>query len=265
MLLYLANPSTALTRARMSDSYLGAIMTPKQGNLLPRDALFCVDNGCGPGRDGKPGNGYPGDGAYLTMLIKLRKEDLATGADRYDPLTSRCLFATAPDVVGNAEATIERSRYILPLIREYADLPAAFVAQNGMERVLAAMSAAETEEFWDDFDVLFLGGSKECVPCGFVRPAGVRDEDMPVCPRCSRPLGEWKLGPAAAAMVREAQARRKWIHMGRVNTRQRLRYATYIGCDSADGTGMTRAPDKNLAQMLAWLREIDTQLALFAS
>lgn len=53
--------------------------------------------------------------------------------------------------------------------------------------------------------------------------------------------------------------------MGRVNTRQRLRYAAHIGCDSADGTGMTRAPDKNLAQMLRWLDEIRGQLALFGS
>jgi len=96
------------------------------------------------------------------------------------------------------------------------------------------MSHRELDEFWSGFDTLFLGGDDA-----------------------------WKLGPAAAALTAEAHRRSKWVHMGRVNTRQRFRYAACIGCDSADGTGMTRGPDKNLAKMLAWLREIDTQFVLF--
>ncbi len=233
MLLYLANPSTDLIRAKMASGHIGAIMSRAQGNALPDDALFCVDNSCGPGRDGQPGTAYPGDNAYLAYLQKLAALD---GADPCDPDTSRCLFAVAPDVLCDAAGTLRRSRYMLPVIRHEIGLPAALVAQNGLEHILAAMSHRELDEFWSAFSVLFLGG----------------DDD-------------WKLGPAAAALTAEAHRRRRWVHMGRVNTRQRLRYAAYTGCDSADGTGMTRAPDKNLAQMLAWLREIDTQLALFAS
>ena len=71
--------------------------------------------------------------------------------------------------------------------------------------------------------------------------------------------------PHLGASTAEATDRGKWVHMGRVNTRQRLRYATHIGCDSADGTGMTRAPDKLLAQMLRWLEEDHGQLALFGA
>ncbi len=33
-----------------------------------------------------------------------------------------------------------------------------------------------------------------------------------------------------------AKRRGKWVHMGRVNSHRRLRYAATIGCDSADGT-----------------------------
>jgi hypothetical protein len=208
----------------MADSYLGAIMSPAQGNRLPAGALFCVDNNCGPGKDGEPGTAYPGNDAYLTMLLEMAEAD---GADPCDPDTSRCLFAAAPDILGDAAATLRRSRYMLPLIREIAGLPAALVAQDGLE---------DLDVPWEDFDVLFLGGSTG-----------------------------WKLGPAAAALTAEAHHRGKLVHMGRVNTRQRLRYAAHIGCDSADGTGMTRAPDKNLTQMLGWLREIHGQLALFGA
>lgn len=36
-----------------------------------------------------------------------------------------------------------------------------------------------------------------------------------------------------------------------------------IGCDSADGTYLTFAPDANLPRLLGWLREIHSQTALF--
>jgi len=231
MLLYLANPSTDLIRAKMASGHIGAIMSKAQGNALPGDALFCVDNSCGPDKHGQPGTKYPGDNAYLAYLQKLAALD---GADPCDPDTSRCLFAVAPDVLCDAAATLKRSRYMLPAIRYEVGLPAALVAQNGLEDILAAMSTAEIGEFWDDFDVLFLGGGDA-----------------------------WKLGPAAAALAAEARRRRKWVHMGRVNTLKRLRYAAYLGCDSADGTGMTRAPDKILTRMLRFLDRVHGQLALF--
>jgi hypothetical protein len=233
MLWYLANPSTTLIRARMASGHIGAIMSKAQGNALPPDALFCVDNNCGPGKDGLPGTSYPGDNAYLAYLARLAAED---GADPCDPDTSRCLFAVAPDVLCDAAATLRRSRYMLPVIRHQIGLPAALVAQNGLEDILAGMSTAETDGFWDDFDALFLGGDDA-----------------------------WKLGPAAAALTAEAHRRRKWVHMGRVNTFKRLQYAAWLGCDSADGTSLTRAPDKNLAQMLGWLDRIHGQLALFGA
>ena len=231
MLLYFANPSNDLIRAKMASGHLAAIMSKAQGNALPDEVLFAVDNSCGPGKDGQPGTAYPGDNAYLAYLAKLAALD---GADPCDPDTSRCLFAAAPDVLYDAAATLRRSRLWLPVIRYEIGLPPALVAQNGLEDILAAMSHRELDEFWSGFDVLFLGGDDG-----------------------------WKLGPAAAALTAEARKRGRWVHMGRVNTRQRFRYAACIGCDSADGTGLTRGPDKNLAKMLAWLREIDTQLVLF--
>jgi hypothetical protein len=268
-MLYLANPSTAAIRAEITGCRLGAIMTPRQGNELPALGWYAADNGCGPGKNGV-GAGFPGNDAYLAWLMELEEAESLGNHDpgtahydaegwcanvddwRYDPDQWRCLFAVAPDVVGDAAATIARSQYFLPLIWEYTRFPAAFVAQNGQERLPVP---------WDDFGVLFLGGSAECVPCRYVRP--VTDFEWEQCPGCGRRLTEWKLGAAARELAAEAKARGKRVHMGRVNSRKRFRYAMSIGCDSVDGTHLIKAPDKNLANVLSWAREADDQLPLW--
>lgn len=66
---------------------------------------------------------------------------------------------------------------------------------------------------------------------------------------------DWKLSPVAAGLVREAKARSKWVHMGRVNSRRRWSYAEYIGCDSADGTFLAFGPDVNLPRLTAWVSQ----------
>jgi hypothetical protein len=136
---------------------------------------------------------------------------------------ARCRFAVAPDVVADAAATLERSMPWLPRIRELG-YPAAFVAQDGLEHL---------DVPWDAFDVLFVGGSTD-----------------------------WKLGPPARHLVAEAKARGQWVHMGRVNSHRRLRYAAHIGCDSVDGTYVAFGPDRNLRRLLLWLREVDEQAAM---
>lgn len=128
---------------------------------------------------------------------------------------ARSRFAVAPDVVGDAWQSYLRSYPWLRAVRELG-YPVAYVAQNGEEHLPTP---------WDDFDVLFLGGDTA-----------------------------WKLGPAARQLVAEAKARGKWVHMGRVNSEKRLRYAQAIGCDSADGTFIAFGPDQNLPRVLAWLR-----------
>lgn len=64
----------------------------------------------------------------------------------------------------------------------------------------------------------------------------------------------WKLGPEAARLIRLAKERGLWVHMGRVNTLARLRYAALLGCDSVDGTTLAFGPDRNLPQLLRWLQ-----------
>jgi hypothetical protein len=221
-MLYLVNPSTAAAGEAIAALRLGAIMTPRQGNRLPTEGWYGADNGCGPGKNGKPGTGYPGDEAYLRFLMEL---DDADGTDPCDPDSARCLFAVAPDIVGDAAGTLRRSEQMLVLIRHYTSFPAALVAQDGLEQMKVP---------WDEFDALFIGGSTR-----------------------------WKLGPAAARLVAEARDRGKHTHMGRVNSLKRLRYAAAIGCDSADGTFLTFAPDQNLAVALGWDRDVNGQGALW--
>ena len=196
---YYANPSTKAAREAMSAGLIGAILTPAQGNLLPAGADWCADNGCF-------GSGYPGDRAWLTWLHRMRRR------------SESCAFATAPDVVADAGATLKRSRPLLPAIRDLG-YPAAFVAQDGL-----------VDPPWDEFDVLFIGGSTG-----------------------------WKLGPAAAGLAEQAHRHGKPVHVGRVNSAKRMRYARWIGADSADGTYLTYGPDTNLPALLAWLHETNNQ------
>ena len=50
---------------------VGAIMNPRQGNRLPAEAVFAIDNNCGPDKDGRPGTTYPGDERYMTLIQAL--------------------------------------------------------------------------------------------------------------------------------------------------------------------------------------------------
>lgn len=135
-----------------------------------------------------------------------------------------CLFVVAPDVVADARATLER---FWDWRYEIAGrgFPVAMVGQDGAEAF---------EQPWDCFDAWFIGGSTE-----------------------------WKLSASAERLAREAKRRGKWLHMGRVNSRRRLRHAIEIGCDSVDGTGWSRFPDKYLARGLRWVRSLQPQPVLF--
>jgi hypothetical protein len=158
-------------------SDMPAMVTPRMGQKPPIGQPWAADNG----RFSAPQN-YT-DAGYLAWLGKMPAES--------------CLFATAPDVVGDAAATLSLSAPMFAPIRA-AGYRVAFVAQDGLESLPVP---------WDDFDALFIGGTTA-----------------------------WKLSPEAAAIAGEARSRGKWVHMGRVNSLKRMRYAESIGCDSADGT-----------------------------
>lgn len=228
MTLYLANPTTEEVRRAMTGELrgkLGAITTPDQRNAIPDGVPWVADNGLGPGR-----SSFKGDDA--DVRDKGRRLTAGKGARTDEQwfawLSSRpwdaslCLFAVAPDVVGDAAATLERSAPWLPRIRSLG-YPAALVAQDGLEDLPVP---------WDSFDVLFVGGSTE-----------------------------WKLGQVGnvSRLVADARARGKRIHVGRVNSLRRLRYAVGLAGDevTADGTFLAFAPSTNLARLRVWLERIE--------
>jgi len=131
-----------------------------------------------------------------------------------------CLFVTVPDVVADALATAKLFEVWWRALARRG-LPAALVAQDGLEHLERWLSMA-----WPRIDALFLGGSTD-----------------------------WKLGPSAEALVAAAKDRGKWVHMGRVNSSCRIRYAASIGCDSVDGTKWVRWRDTYLDSGLQTVSE----------
>jgi hypothetical protein len=189
-------------------SEVGVILTPMMGNRLPPDRVWAADNGM----FAQPAAFDPV--AYLGWLAAYQGE------------VDRCLFATAPDVVGDAAATLARSRPFLPILRALG-FPAALVAQDGLESLPVP---------WDAVDCLFIGGTTS-----------------------------WKLSEAAYTLMAEAKRRHKWVHAGRVNSLRRLRAMAIAGADSADGTFLKFGPDVNLPRMARWLQVIREQPPLFTT
>lgn len=111
-----------------------------------------------------------------------------------------CLFVTAPDIVGDAKET-RRLFEVWWHALKVRRLPIGYVAQDG---------ATDFDLPWSRISALFIGGTTE-----------------------------WKMSENAAVLAVEAKMRGLWVHMGRVNTQRRIKYAKSIGCDSIDGTSMS--------------------------
>jgi hypothetical protein len=79
----------------------------------------------------------------------------------------------------------------------------ALVAQDGQ---------GELPIPWEGIDAIFIGGSTK-----------------------------WKLGEDAKAICKAAKAMSKWVHIGRVNGKDRFRYAKWqLEADSVDGMGLSK-------------------------
>lgn len=128
-----------------------------------------------------------------------------------------CLFGAVPDVVADARRTLERfTLYADELARRR--YPLALVAQDGLENLVVP---------WGEIDALFVGGSME-----------------------------WKWSNAAEALAREARARGKWVHVGRINSARR--YGAWLGvAHSCDGTFVAYAPRRNIRRLVRWLEHHD--------
>lgn len=196
--LYFANPcSSAGVAEAMGAGELGFIDTPRQRNRRPAGLTWCADNGAF-------GKEYD-EGKWWAFLVKHAAD------------AERAVFATAPDVVGDAAATLAKSAPFFEPMRRLG-YRVALVAQDGQESLPVP---------WAEIDALFIGGSTE-----------------------------WKTSEHAARLMAEAKARGKWVHVGRVNSYKRLRWAAEHGADSVDGTFLRFAPTENLDRLRAWYSKL---------
>lgn len=116
-----------------------------------------------------------------------------------------CVFATVPDVVGDHAATRLLFSAWLGTYQRYG-YPPAFVLQNGI--------TGPADVPWDSIAAVFVGGDDQ-----------------------------FKHSATACRIVDEANARGKWTHMGRVNTRIRITFANSNRYRSIDGTRFNRFND----------------------
>lgn len=200
-MIYLATASGPTVRQAIATGHLGQMVTPNAGNRITPGAVWALDNGC--------------------FSDQWSPEKWLDTLDRHVNVPG-CLFAVAPDVVGDADATHDlwRRWWSAPMRRGYRT---AYVAQDGIRFLPSGPQ------------VLFIGGSTE-----------------------------WKLSRHARRVVGLARSLGWWVHMGRVNSLRRLRYAAEIGCQSADGTYLAFGPDVNLPRLLKWVDNVrsHTQLTL---
>jgi hypothetical protein len=195
--------SGAINKALVGRPDTGYMLTPMIGNKVDfNGTLWAADTGC------------------FNQPEKYDQESYLGWLRERSQYAKRCLFATAPDVVGDAVATMEKSIPMFPLLRAEG-YRAALVAQDGLEDMGIP---------WDDFDCLFMGGTTS-----------------------------WKLSETAYQIATEADNRGKWVHQGRVNSWRRLKAAAVSGYDSADGTYLVFAPDVNLPKLEGWLDSLNNQ------
>lgn len=182
-MIYLTGVTNDAIEPYLVEAGIGLMLNPAAGyaRRCHRYPFTAVDNGCfGDKHD---------EDKWIRQLEIVPREN--------------CLFAVAPDVYPDAQASLDRGREWFPILREMG-YPVAVVAQDGAERLSFP---------WNEFDCLFVGGEQKPSP---------RDE--------------WKLSGAAEQLVHRARAHGKWVHMGRVNGMKRMERARDMGCLSADGT-----------------------------
>lgn len=204
-MMYLAGNKNKKWLHLLDSQIIGLLNTPANGYVVESHWVWAADNGCFNERT------YVGDDKWFSWLV------------RQDP--ANCLFATAPDVVADHDATVKRSLPWLPRIRK-AGFRSAFVLQDG---------ATLENVPWDSFDVAFVGGTDS-----------------------------FKLG-GADDLIFEAHRRGKDVHVGRVNSGRRFERFAMMGVESCDGTFLGFGPDRNLPKLESWIRKHESQPGLWSN
>lgn len=117
--------SGVVNKQLLEHPHAGLMRTPWIGNKVSGEHTWAADTGCFT----RPYD----DTVYFRWLDGLNRDT--------------CLFATAPDVVGDWAATLSLATPVLPRLRGHG-YKAAVVLQDGCTSVP-----------WDEVDAVFIGGS----------------------------------------------------------------------------------------------------------
>jgi hypothetical protein len=178
--------------------------------LLVSGATATVRRYSGSGRLGKllrPGNGNGPDELPWAADNGAFKN---FQADEFRAFLSRiagapgCMWVAVPDVVADHAATLKEFRVWEPTLHA-SGFPVALVSQDGLR-------CADVP--WEHIECLFVGGTDR-----------------------------HKLGDEAVRLARETKRRDKLLHLGRVNSVERIRYAHDLVADSFDGGQFSMFPD----------------------
>jgi hypothetical protein len=121
-------------------------------------------------------------------------------------------------------------------------LPVAFVAQNGVEERLHEIP-------WDRMDTLFLGGDTAWKEGDLGQMEWARSRGLPPIGEIGHPGYDGWL-----RMLEGAEERKIPIHMGRVNSLQRMELAhMFYDMRSSDGTMLKFQQTDRLRQLECWL------------
>ncbi len=132
----------------------------------------------------------------------------------------RLRWITCPDVVGDHRATLKLfDQWGMYLLRR--NLPIAFVAQDGC-------TAGDVP--WAYIQCLFIGGTTE-----------------------------WKLSQEVVRLLELCRTKCFQVHVGRVNSRRRIRWCFDQGVASVDGTSMSRFSETYLPKFAAYIAGLRSQ------
>lgn len=117
--------------------------------------------------------------------------------------------------------------------------------------------------WWCDWWMAELG----CIPwqLAFVLQDGCLVGDIPWNEIAAVFVGgstEFKLRQSAD-LIAEAKGRGKQVHIGRVNSLQRLKFAFDVGADTVDGSRFSMFPETYISQACRYLESLDRSPSLF--
>lgn len=206
--MYLTGCVPPVVQPYLDSGLIGFMVTPNIGNTRKPEWTWSADSGCFNRKT------YKGDDNYIAWLAEQHSKD-------------KCLFATAPDVLGDGQATVSLAVTWLPIIRSLGYRP-ALVTQDGMTPEMVPWHLLGSDGW------LFLGGTNA-----------------------------HKLGPEAKALIAAAKARGLKVHAGRVNSGRRFEAMSALGVDSADGTYLGFGPEILMPRLLSWIEKDSNYIPLF--